>query len=94
MPYDNHIIVIWADRTPFDEHASRFNAPKIVEVAIVIIADQFGSRDIELYCKNEQLQRVSESHRSYDALQSGLSRGWGEVGISPGPGIFLRARKF
>ena len=69
MPYDNHIIVIRADRTPFDEHASRFNAPKIVEVAIVIIADQFGSRDIELYCRNEQLQRVSESHRSYDALQ-------------------------
>ena len=60
MPYDNHKIVIRDDRTPFGEHASRFNAPTIVEVAIVIISDQFGSRDIELHCRNEQLQRVSE----------------------------------
>ena len=63
MPY-NHIIVIRADRTPFGEHASRFNAPKIVEIAIVIIANQFGSRDIELHCRNEQLQHVSERLRS------------------------------
>ncbi|XP_022818060.1 uncharacterized protein LOC111363010 isoform X1 [Spodoptera litura] len=69
MPTDNHKIVIRADRTPFGEHARRFNAPTIDEVAIVILGDQFQSRDIVLHRRNEQLQRVSELHRSYDALQ-------------------------
>ena len=81
MPYDNHIIVIRADRTPFGEHASRFNAPKMVEVTIVIIADhQFGSLDIELYCRNEQLQHVSERHR-YDALQYSILHWKGNDGL-------------
>lgn len=69
MPSDNHKIVIRADRTPYGEHARRFNAPTIDEVAIVIIGGQFQSRDIVLHRRNEQLQRVSEIHRSYDALQ-------------------------
>ena len=80
MPYDNHKIVIRDDRTPFGEHASRFNATTIVEVAIVIIADQFGSRDIELHCRNEQLQRVLERHRNYDALQYSILHWEGDNG--------------
>ncbi|GBP70295.1 hypothetical protein EVAR_52314_1 [Eumeta japonica] len=69
IPSDNHKIVIRADRTPFGEHARQFNAPTIDEVAIVILDDQFQSRDIVLHRRNDQLQRVSELHRSYDALQ-------------------------
>lgn len=69
MPSDNHKIVIRADRTPFGEHARRFNAPTIDEVATVILGDQFQFHDIVLHRRNEQLQRVSELHRSYDALQ-------------------------
>lgn len=69
MPFENHKIVIRADRTPFGKHERRFNAPTIDEVAIVILGDQFKSRDIVLHRRNEQLQRVSELHRSYDALQ-------------------------
>lgn len=69
MPSDNHKIVIRADKTPFGEHARRFNAPTIDEVAIVIVGNQFESRDIVLHRRTEQLQRVSELHRSYDALQ-------------------------
>lgn len=69
MPSDNHTIVIRADKTPIGEHARRFNAPTIDEVAIVIVGDQFESRDIILHRRNDQLQRVSETHRSYDALQ-------------------------
>lgn len=49
MPSDNHKIVIRADRTHFGEHARRFNAPTIDEVAIVIVGEQFQSRDIVRY---------------------------------------------
>ncbi|XP_049308530.1 uncharacterized protein LOC125777487 [Bactrocera dorsalis] len=69
MPSDNHRIVIRADKMPMGQHARRFNAPTIDEVAIVIVGEQFESRDIVLHRRNEQLQRVSELHRSYDALQ-------------------------
>ncbi|GBP15269.1 hypothetical protein EVAR_92263_1 [Eumeta japonica] len=69
MATDNHKIVIRADRTPFGEHARQFNAQIIDEVAIVILDDQFQSRDIVIHRRNDQLQRVSELHRSYDALQ-------------------------
>lgn len=69
MPSDNHRIVIRADKTPTGEHARRFNAPTIDDVAIVIVGEEFQSRDIVLQRRNEQLQRVSETHRSYDALQ-------------------------
>ncbi|XP_050340441.1 uncharacterized protein LOC126766765 isoform X2 [Bactrocera neohumeralis] len=54
---------------PMGQHARRFNAPTIDEVAIVIVGEQFESRDIVLHRRNEQLQRVFELHRSYDALQ-------------------------
>lgn len=69
MPSDNHKIVIRADKTPVGQHARRFNAPTIDDVAIVVVGDQFQSRDIILHRRNEELQRVSETHRSYDALQ-------------------------
>lgn len=62
MPSDNHKIIIKADRTPFGEHARRFNAPTIDEVAIVIVGEQTLPRDIVLHRRNEQLQRVSELH--------------------------------
>jgi hypothetical protein len=65
---DNHRIVIRADKTPFGEHARRFNAPTIDEVAIVIVGEQFLSRDIVLHRRNEQLQRVSELHRMHYSI--------------------------
>lgn len=65
MPSDDHKIVIRADKTPLGEHARRFNAPTIDEVAIVIVGEQHLPSDIVLHRRNEQLQRVSELHRSY-----------------------------
>lgn len=61
MPSDDHKIVIKADRTPFGEHSRRFNAPTIDEVAIVIVGDQFKSRDIILHRRNEQIQCVQDA---------------------------------
>lgn len=69
MPSDDHKIVIRADKAPAGEHAGRFNAPTIDDVAIVIVGEHLQSRDIVLHKRNDQLQRVSETHRSYDALQ-------------------------
>lgn len=96
MPSNNHTIVIRADKTPTGEHARRFNAPTINEVAIVIVGDQFESRDIILHLRNNKLQRVCETHRSYDALQYPIIFWQGEDGyhfqlkmIDPKTGILF-----
>lgn len=80
MPSDNHKIVIRADKTPAGEHARRFNAPTIDEVAIVVVGENLKSRDIVLHRRNDQLQRVYETHRSYDALQYPIIFWQGEDG--------------
>lgn len=80
MPTDNHSIVIRADKVPLGQHRGTFNAPTIDEVAIVIVGDEFRSRDIVLHRRNEQLQRVSETHRCYDALQYPILFWQGEDG--------------
>ena len=80
MPSDAYQLVIRADKTPAGEHARRFNAPTTDEVAIVIAGNEFDRRDIVLEKKNNQLQRVAETHRSYDALQYPLIFWAGEDG--------------
>ncbi|XP_062541344.1 uncharacterized protein LOC134209376 [Armigeres subalbatus] len=69
MPSDNHKIVIHADKTPVGEHARRFNAPTVDDIAIIIVGENLPSRDIVLHRRDDQLKRISETHRSYDALQ-------------------------
>ncbi|XP_008178216.1 uncharacterized protein LOC103307737 [Acyrthosiphon pisum] len=69
MPSDNYKIVIKADKTPAGQHARRFNAPTIDEVAVVVVGENLESRDIVLHRRNDRLQRINETHRSYDALQ-------------------------
>lgn len=68
MPSNEFQIVIRLT-TPSGEHTRRFNAPTIDEVAIVMVGDEFNRRDIVLQKRDSNLQRVSETHRSYDALQ-------------------------
>lgn len=82
MPSDDHKIVIRADRRPVGEHERRFNAPLNNEVAVVIVGDEFQSRDIVLRRRNNTLQRVYETHRSYDALQYPILFCRGEDGYS------------
>ena len=69
MPADDYAVVIRADKRPYGQHERQFNAPTIDEVAIVIAGEQFASRDIILYRRSGGVQRVSETHRSYDGLQ-------------------------
>ncbi|CAF1511742.1 unnamed protein product [Didymodactylos carnosus] len=69
MPQDDMQIIIRAGRTPAGEHERQFNAPVLNEVAIVIDGNEFERRDIMLHKRNNQLQSISETHKSYDALQ-------------------------
>ncbi|KAK3894639.1 hypothetical protein Pcinc_001617 [Petrolisthes cinctipes] len=57
------------DRIPTGEHARRFNAPTVAEVAAVITGEEHGKRDIVIHHKGEGLRRIAETHRSYDVLQ-------------------------
>lgn len=80
MPSNEYQIVIRADKTPSGEHKGRFNAPTIDEVAIVMVGDEFNKRDIVVQKRDSNLQRVSETHRSYDALQYPILFWQGEDG--------------
>lgn len=69
MPSDDYTVVIRAGKTPPGEHERRFNAPVIGDIAVVMVGTEFERRDIIIHCRNANVQRVSETHRSYDALQ-------------------------
>ncbi|GFW10573.1 helitron_like_N domain-containing protein [Trichonephila clavipes] len=69
MPADDYAVVIRAHKRPVGQHERQFNAPTIDEVAIVIVGEEFESRDIILHRRSGDIQRVSKTHRSYDGLQ-------------------------
>ncbi|GFX05065.1 ATP-dependent DNA helicase [Trichonephila clavipes] len=69
MPADDYAVVIRADKRPVGQHERQLNAPTIDEVAIVIVGKEFESRDIILHRRSGDIQRVSETHCSYDGLQ-------------------------
>ena len=80
IPLTEYQIVIDADKRPSGEHARRFNAPECSEVALIMSGEQHGKRDIILKCRDNTIKRVSETHRSYDALQYPLIYVNGEDG--------------
>lgn len=83
MPSDDYKVIIRADKRPTGTHERQFNAPTIDEVAVVIVGENVQSRDIVLFCRNAgELKRISETHRSYDALQYPLMMWRGEDGYS------------
>lgn len=77
---DSYMIVIKADKVPVGEHARRFNAPTVNEVGIVMVGDAFENRDIRIMRRNNSLQVIQDTHRSYDALQYPLIFWEGEDG--------------
>ncbi|XP_055312023.1 uncharacterized protein LOC129574268 [Sitodiplosis mosellana] len=80
MPRDDYRIIIRADKTPVGQHKGRYNAPTMNEVAIVVVGDQCACRDIVIHRRNDKLERISETHRSYDALQYPIIFWQGEDG--------------
>lgn len=77
---DDHFIAIHADKTPAGEHQRRFNAPTIDDVAILMVGEPVVSRDIIIRRRDEVMNRISETHRSYDALQYPIIFSYGEDG--------------
>lgn len=49
MSFDGHEIIIGADKTPAGQHARRFNAPTVDEIAIIVTGENLKNRDIVLY---------------------------------------------
>lgn len=76
-------LLIHADRKPAEAHRGRFNALTVNEVAVVLVGQEYGGRrDIVFQRRDSKLHRVSETHRSYDALQYPLLLPRGEDGYS------------
>lgn len=78
---DNYSIVIKADKVPLGEHNRRFNAPTVDEVGIVMVGEVFERRDVRIMRRNNTLQTIQDTHRSYDALQYPLIFWEGEDGF-------------
>ncbi|UYV67468.1 hypothetical protein LAZ67_5000717 [Cordylochernes scorpioides] len=75
-------VIIHSDKLPPEEHERRYNAPMTNEVALLMVGQEFGPRDIVLHCRNNLTQRISEIHQAYDPLQYPLIFCRGEVGYS------------
>ncbi|GBM90194.1 hypothetical protein AVEN_239939-1 [Araneus ventricosus] len=73
-------VVILADKTPHGEHERCFNAPKTDEVALIMVGEQHGAMDILLEDRSGTIKKISDTHRSYDALQYPLIIWQGEDG--------------
>lgn len=81
MPSDDHSIVIKADKRPAGTHERQYNAPTVNEISIVVVGENLESRDIVIKRRTgNALERISETHRSYDALQYPLMFCRGEDG--------------
>ncbi|XP_044591423.1 uncharacterized protein LOC123269654 [Cotesia glomerata] len=66
---DNHAIVINPDNTPAGEHIRRLNASIVDDVAGIMVGDCTAAREIVIRRRNNNLQFIADTHRSYDALQ-------------------------
>ncbi|PHT96457.1 hypothetical protein BC332_34617 [Capsicum chinense] len=76
----NFKIVINADKKPPNEHRGCYNEPSTNEVAVLMVGENCDNRDIVLRMRDNKLKRISETHRSYDALQYPLMIPYGEDG--------------
>ncbi|UYV75805.1 hypothetical protein LAZ67_13001409 [Cordylochernes scorpioides] len=76
-------VIIHSDKLPPEEHERRYNAPMTNEVALLMVGQEFGPRDIVLHCRNNLTQRISEIHQAYDPLQYPLifCREWQKRGL-------------
>lgn len=85
MNNDQFNILIRADKRPAGAHARQYNAPTTDEIAVIIPNYNANTgaqrRDILLRRRCDgPLQKISETHRSYDALQYPLMFPRGEDG--------------
>lgn len=72
--------IINANKKPTGQLQSRFNAPVPMEVAVLIVGQQFEKRVSVLHSRDNRAIRISETHHAYDALQSPMMFCHGEDG--------------
>ncbi|XP_024874095.1 uncharacterized protein LOC112456045, partial [Temnothorax curvispinosus] len=65
MPADDYVVVIRADKTPPGQHERQYNAPTINEVAIVVVGEEFNSRDIILHRRDDEETNKKVSAMNY-----------------------------
>ncbi|GFV13242.1 ATP-dependent DNA helicase [Trichonephila clavipes] len=53
----------------YSKHRGRHNEPTTNEVSVLLVNQDCDKRDIVLHRHDNRLQRISETHRSYDSLQ-------------------------
>jgi hypothetical protein len=75
LPTGDYKVVDRVDKTLTGEHQRRFNAQTLDKVAIVMVGNKFGTRDV-FQKRNNTLQRIPKAHRYYDALQYLLAGKW------------------
>ncbi|GFS52383.1 uncharacterized protein TNCV_4850891 [Trichonephila clavipes] len=73
-------IVINADRRPSAEHRGRHNEQTTNELSVLLVNQDCDKRDAVLCRHDNRLQRIAETHRSYDSLQYPLMFVYGEDG--------------
>lgn len=84
QPLSNYTIRILSENTP---DARRYNRPTSDEVAVIMHGseeDDFSHRDVVIALKGGGLRRISELHRSYDALHYVLFHPNGDNGWTTG----------
>jgi hypothetical protein len=67
--FEEYKIVINTDRRPIGEHSRIFNDPDCNEIAVLMVGEEHGKRDIVLRYRDDRLERIAETHRSYDPLR-------------------------
>lgn len=77
-------ITIHSVRPPTGEHPGRYNAPTTNEVAAIVVDQDAKQRDIIIRRRDNELQRIAETHRSYDSFQYPLVHPDGSDGYSLG----------
>jgi len=65
---DNYKVVMKANKVPFGEQATYFNAHTINEVSIVMISDQLKNLVNKNIQRNNTIQTIQDTHISNDAL--------------------------
>jgi hypothetical protein len=70
---NNHAIVINPDKTPAGQHI-------VDDVAGIMVGDRTGLREIVIRRRNNNLDFIADTHRSYDALQYPLMFWKGQEG--------------
>ena len=57
---DDFKLIIHSDRVTSNQHRGRYNAPTVNEVAVLLVDEDKGPRDIILHSRDNQIKRVSE----------------------------------